>query len=122
MFRLGDAILLRALPYRAADRLVHVGTHLPIAPATELPFSDVGYRALENRNRSFEATASYRLAGVNLTKGNTPERVLSARVTAISSTCSAWRRARPRLQSGEESEKGPVIIVLSDGLAKKLWR
>ena len=42
VFRMADAILLRSLPYRAADRLVRVSMHLPIAPDAELPFSDVG--------------------------------------------------------------------------------
>src|SRR5215208_6955299 len=120
VFRLADAILLRALPYRAADRLVHIGSHLPIAPETELPFSDVGYRALEKRNRSFEATASYRLAGVNLTRGSTPERVLSARVTGNFFDLLGLRPQRGRtFRAGEEAEKGPVVIVLSDALWRK---
>ena len=58
VFRMADAILLRSLPYRDAGRLVRVSMHLPIAPNAELPFSDVGYRAMEKRNHSFEITAS----------------------------------------------------------------
>jgi len=120
VFRMADAILLRALPYRAADRLVRVSMHLPIAPNTELAFSDVGFRAMEKRNRSFEMTAGYRLAGVNLTRGNTPERVLSARVTGNFFDVLGLPAQRGRLfKPGEESQKGPLIIVLSDALWRK---
>ena len=120
VFRLADAILLRALPYRNADRLVHVSMHLPIAPNAELPFSDVGYRAMEKRNRSFDMTASYRLAGVNLTRGNTPQRALSARVTGNFFDVLGMPAQRGRLfEPGEESRKGPLIIVLSDALWRK---
>ncbi len=119
VFRMADAILLRSLPYRAADRLVRVSMHLPIAPNAELPFSDVGYRAMEKRNHSFEITASYRLAGVNLTRGNTPQRVLSARVTGNFFDILGLPAQRGRLfKPGEESEKGALVIVLSDAL----WR
>ena len=119
VFRLADAILLRALPYRDADRLVHVGTHLPIAPQQELPFSDVGYRAIEKRTHSFTAAASYRLVGVNLTHGDTPERVLSARVTANFFDVLGLPPVRGRsFGPHEETLKEAPVIVLSDAL----WR
>jgi predicted permease len=112
-------VLLAPLPYREAERLVHVSAHYPIAPLSDLPFSDVGYRALERRTPSFEMTAAYRLAGVNLTIRQTPQRVLSARVSGnffdlLGVRPQAGRYFRP----GEESENGPNLIVLSDAL----WR
>lgn len=119
VFRLADAILLRSLPYRDADRLVHIAMHLPVAPNQELPFSDVGYRAIEKRTHSFGAAAGYRLVGVNLTHGALPERVLSARVTANFFEVLGLPPVRGRSFSpNEETLKGPVVIVLSDGL----WR
>jgi putative ABC transport system permease protein len=119
VFRLADAILLRSLPYRDADRLVHVATHLPIAPSQELPFSDVGYRAIENRTHSFSAAAAYRLVGVNLTHGDAPERVLSARVTANFFDLLGLPPVRGRsFQRNEETLNGPPVVVLSDAL----WR
>jgi hypothetical protein len=75
---------------------------------------------MEKRNRSFEMTAGYRLAGVNLTRGNTPERVLSARVTGNFFDVLGLPAQRGRLfKPGEESQKGPLIIVLSDALWRK---
>jgi putative ABC transport system permease protein len=119
VFRLADAILLRSLPYRDAERLVHIAMHLPIAPTQELPFSDVGYRAVEKRTHSFSAVASYRLVGVNLTRGDTPERVLSARVTANFFDVLGLPPTRGRsFRVNEETLKGPAVIVLSDAL----WR
>jgi putative ABC transport system permease protein len=119
VFRLTDAILLRALPYRDADRLVRVNMHIPIAPLQELPFSDVGYRALERRTHSFSAVAGYRLVGVNLTHGTTPDRVLSARVTAnFFDVLGVPPRRGRSFTPGEETMKGPTVIILSDAL----WR
>jgi putative ABC transport system permease protein len=119
VFRLADAILLRSLPYASANRLVRVTMHVPIAPATELPFSDVGYRALEHRSRSFDVLASYRLVGVNLTVGKAPRRVLSARVTANFFDVLGLPAQRGRLFApGAEEAKGPAVMVLSDAL----WR
>ena len=120
VFRLADAILLRALPYRAADRLVRVSMHLPIAPNSELPFSDVGYRAMEKRNRSLESVAAYRLAGVNLTRGDVPQRALSARVSGNFFDMLGLPAQRGQLfKPGQEAEKGPLVIVLSDALWRK---
>src|SRR5690349_5329608 len=119
VFRLADAILLRSLPYRDADRLVHIAMHLPIAPTQELPFSDVGYRAIEKRTHSFSAVAAYRLVGVNLTHGESPERVLSARVTANFFEVLGLSPVRGRsFARNEETLKEPPVVVLSDAL----WR
>lgn len=119
VLRIADAVLLHALPYKGADRLVRVSMRVPILPTQELPFSDVGYRALEQRTRSFEAIASYRVTGVNLSSQRAPERVLSARVTGtffdvLGLPVKLGRAFVP----GEEATKGPKIIILSDAL----WR
>jgi predicted permease len=75
---------------------------------------------MEKRNRSFDVTAAYRLAGVNLTRGNTPQRALSARVTGNFFDVLGLPAQRGRLfKPGEESQKGALIIVLSDALWRK---
>ena len=93
--------------------------HVPLAPATELPFSDVGYRALEHRTHAFDVLAGYRVTGVNLTIGSKPQRVLSARVTAnfldvIGLPAQLGRLFAP----GAETLRGATELVLSDAL----WR
>ena len=119
VFRVADAILLRALPYRDANRLVRISMNMPMVPNSELPFSDVGYRALEKRTHSMEMLASYRTVGVNITIGSNPQRVLSARVTGNFFDLLGLPAQRGRLFSaGQETEKGPPVIVLSDAL----WR
>lgn len=120
VFRIADTVLLRALPYPGAERLVRVSMHNPIAPTVDLPFSDVGYRAIERRSHAFDVVASYRVVGVNLAVGHDmPERVLSARVTGNFFDIVGLPAERGRLfVAGQEAAKGPPVVVLSDGL----WR
>jgi putative ABC transport system permease protein len=119
VFRIADAVLLRALPYAGAERLVRVGFYAPIVDQSGLPFSDVAYRAMESRNRAFDGIAGYRTVGVNLTGRTTPERVLSARVTGtFFGLLGLPVRLGRAFLPGEEAAKGPTIIILSDGL----WR
>lgn len=120
VMRVADAVLLRALPYRAAEELVRVQMRVPMDLSEQaLPFSDVGYRILEHRTRAFQSVAAYRTEGVNLSVGNRPLRVLSARVSGnffslLGIGVQVGRTFRP----GEEAEKGDRLIILSDAL----WR
>lgn len=119
VYRLADAVLLHALPYRDADQLIHISAHIPIAPHQEFGLSDVGYRALERDNHTLAAVAAYRTTGVNLTRGALPERVLSTRVTANFFDVVGLRPTIGRnFVRGEETAHGPTVLVLSDAY----WR
>jgi len=76
IFSVVDAVLLRPLPYRNADRLVvalHGGTD-PVAPANYIDWRDQG--------RSFQAMAAAEYWSANLTGSEAPEHLLGLRVTA----------------------------------------
>ena len=119
VYRIADAVLFHSLPYRAADQLTHVSAHIPIAPLQEFPLSDVGYRAVEKDNHSFSGVVAYRTTGVNLTRAATPERVLSARVTANFFDVIGLPPVRGRnFAPHEEAAHGPTVLVLSDAY----WR
>src|SRR5262249_9993978 len=85
MFSVVNAILIRPLPFIAADRLLWITEFYPHSKASFVLVPDfVGWR---QRNRSFEEMAAYDTGAspfINLvTPGNgQPERVSFARVTA----------------------------------------
>jgi predicted permease len=75
IFSVVNAVLLRPLPYRNADRLVvalHSGSD-PVAPANYIDWRDQG--------RSFQAMAAAEYWSANLTGSEAPEHLLGLRVT-----------------------------------------
>ena len=103
IFALADATLLRALPFREADRLAAVVERtatVPHAPVSVPTLDDV-----RNRSRSFEGLAAIQMGagGGPLVTGpdGTVEAVERQTVTTTSSTCWEWclwrdaRSARP---------------------------
>jgi putative ABC transport system permease protein len=80
IFSVVDAVLLRALPYRAPDRLVMLWERRPTRNHIVASYPD--YRDWRDRSRSFEAMAAYSDWTYNLTGAGTPEHVESAIVSA----------------------------------------
>ena len=75
IFSVVNAVLLRPLPYRNADRLVvalHSGSD-PVAPANYIDWRD--------QSRSFQAMAAAEYWSANLTGSEAPEHLLGLRVT-----------------------------------------
>jgi putative ABC transport system permease protein len=75
IFSVVNAVLLRPLAYRDADRLVvalHYGSS-PVAPANYIDWRD--------QSRSFEAMAAAEYWSANLTGGDAPEHLLGLRMT-----------------------------------------
>ncbi len=75
IFSVVNAVLLRPLPYRDADRLVvalHGGAD-PVAPANYIDWRD--------QSRSFQAMAAAEYWSANLTGSEAPEHLLGLRVT-----------------------------------------
>src|ERR1035441_7604670 len=75
IFSVVNAVLLRPLPYRNANRLVvalHSGSD-PVAPANYIDWRDQG--------RSFQAMAAAEYWSANLTGSEAPEHLLGLRVT-----------------------------------------
>jgi putative ABC transport system permease protein len=114
IFSLVDAVLLRPLPYRDADRLVAVWGARGQDRQVVADFSDVmEWRA---RNRSFEEMGVVRGQSINLTGGDTPERLSGEFVTAATFSVLGVSAARGRLFTPEETTPGTgrEVAVLSD--------
>jgi len=82
IFSLVNSILLRPLPYRDPDRLVHM---MQSSPKLDLPtwgVSQADFAAYRDQNRTFESVALYNSGGTNLTGVGEPERLTVTNVTA----------------------------------------
>jgi len=82
IFSVVNAVVLRPLPYRDADRLAIAWGNLHRPGVEEIPASAGEYVDYRDRSRAFEQIAAYDTSGFNLTGGGEPERVEGAVATA----------------------------------------
>ena len=113
IFTIVDAVLIRPLPYAAADRLVMVGD------ATAVGASNVGYETVLDwraRSRSFDGIALYRSWQTTLVGSGEAERVPAMRVSA---NFFDLLGVHPALGRGFSDEEDRVdrwhVLLLSDG-------
>jgi putative ABC transport system permease protein len=119
VFSIVDAVLLRPLPYPRADRLVGVWHTLPGLRLKQVGISDAIYLLYRGHRRALTEIGIYRPGLVNLTGGDVPERVPSARATATLFTALGVAPALGRgFDAAEERPGAPPVVLLSDGL----WR
>src|SRR5260370_5530666 len=81
IFSIVNAILLRPLPFKDSERLVHVWTKTPIFPDVNLGVSKPDFDDIRSQARSFEAMALYRNLPMNLSGAGEPEQLAGAGVT-----------------------------------------
>jgi putative ABC transport system permease protein len=117
IFTVFDAALLRPLPYKEPERLVHFWEVNRSEDFAEREASYPDYLDYRDQCKSFEEVAGYGFAAFNLTGRDTPERVEGARVTsnffnALGVTPALGRTFR----EGEDKTGGSPIAVLSYGL------
>ncbi len=119
LFSLVDAVLLRPLPYPAADRLVAVWDALPDAGQARSRVSGFNYLGLREQARSFEA-----LALVGSTSGALSGLADPIEVEGFRVTCNVFGVLGVRAQSGRllaADDCGPAaapVMVITDAL----WR
>src|SRR5437016_6788184 len=82
IFSVVNAVVLRPLPFRDANRLVTVWGNLQRPGVEEIPGSAGEYVDFRDQNHAFETIAAYDTLGFNLTGGSEPERIEGAVVTA----------------------------------------
>ncbi len=82
IFSVVNAVVLRPLPFRDADRLVTIWGSLRRPGVEEIPGSAGEYVDFRDQNHAFEAIAAYDTLGFNITGASEPERVEGAVVTA----------------------------------------
>jgi hypothetical protein len=81
IFSVFEAVLLRPLPFRNADRLVELAETRLDQGVDEMNFSEANFWDLHDRTKSFESVAAYFHSETNLTGDGEPEKVSVAQVT-----------------------------------------
>jgi predicted permease len=118
IFSVANALLLRPLPYRQADRLVLIDARRKSsANVSQGPLSVPRFEQVEQRNRSFGAVAAFTPEVFNLTGRGDPEQIPSARVSwkffdvlGVSPTRGRGFRAE------EDKPGGDLVVMISDAL------
>src|SRR6185503_990086 len=80
IFSVVDAVMLRPLPFRDADRVVLINEHTPQFPLSSL--SAENYRDVCREARSLQACGAFRNTTLNMSGGSEPERVLAKMMSA----------------------------------------
>jgi predicted permease len=82
MFSVVNALLLKPLPYRDAERIVMVWNTWPKKDFPRLPLFNAEFVDLQRGNHVFADTAGFRVLSANLTGTGEPERLDGARASA----------------------------------------
>jgi putative ABC transport system permease protein len=120
IFSAVDAVLLRPLPYPAADRLVSIHeSNLERRQSTML-VAPGRLEEWQRMNRSFDGMAGSYFENVTDTTGALPERVEAMRISprffsVLGVAASSGRTTSPQ----EEIFGGPGVVVISDGFWRK---
>jgi putative ABC transport system permease protein len=117
IFSVVNAVLLRPLPYKDAERLVWIWETNPRNDIEHEPTSPPNYNDWKTGNQSFEEMAGFVNTRLTLTDHGEPERYDAAYVTAgffeVLGVPSAVGRT---FTPDEDKPNGPRVIVLSHGL------
>ncbi|HEU4559062.1 MAG TPA: ABC transporter permease [Longimicrobium sp.] len=117
MFALVDAVLLRPLPFPAAERVVAVQHTAPGVGVEEGGQSDGTYLHYRGGNRVFEAMGAYVENVVNVTDGADPERLQVAMATPSLFAVLGSHPHRGRLfTEADAALDAPAVVVISHGL------
>jgi putative ABC transport system permease protein len=117
IFSVVKAVLLAPLPYPQPDRLAFVWGRSAAGSEEGLSFPD--FLELRENSRCFAGLALLRSQSVNLTGGESPERVIGTFATAsLFETVLGTRAAIGRTFTGGETEPGSAapVAVISHGL------
>jgi putative ABC transport system permease protein len=113
IFTVVDAALLRGLPYREPNRLVHLWERTPKQDFNKREMSYPDYQDYQ-QNTVFEGLAAYTGGGALLTGLGEPERVACPRASAnFFSVLGVDPILGRTFQSGEDTPNGPRVAVLT---------
>ncbi len=115
IFSVVSAVILRPLPYPAADRIVSIWGASKAQPRLLMSIPDV--QDLRARNHTFDDIGISRSQSVNLTGIDAPDRVGGDFVTASTLEIMGARTIKGRLFRPEETERGTAqaVSVISYG-------
>ncbi|MBI1761440.1 MAG: ABC transporter permease [Acidobacteria bacterium] len=112
LFSVANALLLRPLPFKDADRVAILWNRSPGLNVEQDWFSLGQYLDIKLENRSFEAVAVARDSSFNLTGQGQPEYVEGARVSSSLFPLLGAQPVLGRVLTPSEDEKGAAPVVL----------
>lgn len=116
IFTVVDAALLRGLPYKEPDRLVHVWEKTPKSEFSRREFSYPDYQDYQ-KNNVFEGLAAYTGGGAILSGSGDPENVGAPEASAnFFNVLGVDPLIGRGFQEGDDKPGGPRVAVLSYGL------
>ena len=118
IFSLIDGVLLRALPYPEADRLLSLWTSYPASNGQPDVFSPGNFLDVAARSRTLEAVGGFDDANLALSGAGEPESLPGERITASMARVLGIAPQLGRWFTAEEDDSGQAVAVISDSL----WR
>jgi putative ABC transport system permease protein len=117
IFSVVNAVLLRPLPYDAADRLVFLNERSQTLDEMSVAYPNfIDWRA---QNQSFEKLAVYNRASYNLTGDGEAERIITGQVSADLFPILRANAALGRVFTNDEDKPGAAPVVV---LSYALWQ
>jgi predicted permease len=118
VFSAVDAVLLRPLPYRYADRLFTLSKSNPKRGTRDGPFSHPAFVELVTRDRMFDGLAALTRESFNWSRPDRPEQLPGARVSAAFFDVLGLDVAVGRRFVSADDEAGsPAVIIIG----RRLW-
>jgi putative ABC transport system permease protein len=115
IFSVVDAVLLKPLPFRDADRLVFISQATPDKQTTGVPVSHTKFTQIQEQNRAFDAVAAYYPLTVAFSSQHEPEVILAARVSQEFFQVLGVTPVKGRTFSPEEQKVGGAYVaIISD--------
>ncbi|HEV7508313.1 MAG TPA: ABC transporter permease [Thermoanaerobaculia bacterium] len=117
IFSVVNAVILRPLPYRAPERLVMLpAAHRPTDMGAEV--SVANFLDWRRESHSFEQLGAFGPLSINLTGGDSPERIEAAQITPAALTTLGTQPLLGRLFLPDEEKSNSRVTILSYGLWK----
>ena len=117
IFSVVDAVMLRPLPFRDADRVVLINEQTPQFPLLSL--SRENYQDVCAQATSFSACGAFRTTTVNITAGTEPRRVPAKQLTANMLSLLGVAPALGRTFTADEDARGGDKVAM---LGYALWQ
>jgi predicted permease len=122
IFSVTNALLLRPLPYKDADRLVILWSRSPGLNVPQDWFSPGQYLDVKTQNGVFDETSISIGASFNLTGQGTPEHVDGARISSSLFSLLGTNSMLGRVFRPEEDEPGkPATVILGYGFWQRYF-
>ena len=117
IFTVVDAVMLRPLPFRDADRVVMLNEHTPQFPL--LSFSAENFRDVCAEARTLQACGAFRNFTINMSGGSEPERVSARMLSANLLPMLGVEPVQGRTFTAQEDAPGGEPVAM---IGESMWR